>query len=167
MHVTSPVDSSWYLDARATNHMTHAPLFIPSLPRPLPLIKLLLVMVHLSSSLTLVMLPFSSGSFAFRHSDVLHITSLCKNLMSITQLTRDFLVSVMFYSWGYNIRDLYSGKLFLGQCKDDLYPVLPSSFPSSRSTQALASVVILSTLWYRRLDHQSDHVLRKLVSPSL
>lgn len=85
--------------------------------------------------------------------------------MSIAQLIHDHLVNVTFYPWGYNICDLYSGKLlFQGQCKDDLYPVLPSSFPSPRSTQALTSVVVPSVLWHCRLGHLFDHVLCKLVS---
>lgn len=80
-------------------------------------------------------------AFFFRLYDVLHVPSLCKNLMSIAQLTHDLLVSIIFYPWGYVICDLHSSKiLFQGQCKDGLYHVLPYSSPSHGSKQALISI---------------------------
>lgn len=101
--------------------------------------KLLLVMVFLF--LLPSTISFSSWHFFFRLYDVLHVPSLCKNLMSIAQLTHDLLVSIIFYPWGYVICDLHSSKiLFQGQCKDGLYHVLPYSSPSHGSKQALISI---------------------------
>lgn len=61
-------------------------------------------------------ISFSSGNFVFHLSDVLHVSSLCKNIFSVAQLTRDLLVRITFYPWGYNIYDLHSSAiLFQGQ----------------------------------------------------
>jgi hypothetical protein len=111
-------------------------------------------------------LSFSSGPFVFPLSDVLHVPSLRKNLLSVAQFTRGFNVSITFFHWGYQIRDLQRGVvLFQGLCKNGLYPIFPTL--SSSSKQAFSSSLASSSLWHRRLGHPSNKVLRTLVSRSL
>lgn len=106
-------------------------------------------------------LPTSSGSFHL--SNVLHIPSMRKNLLSVAKFTKDNSVSFTFYPWGFSINDLHSGSpLFQGRCEHGLFPLAITTSP-----QALTTSRVSSTLWHHRLGHPSLRVLSTLANNNL
>ncbi|KAL6272657.1 hypothetical protein ACE6H2_023349 [Prunus campanulata] len=167
MHVAYPTDANWYPDSGATHHMIGDARSMTSTTSyghndqvtigngdSLPI-------THIGN------MTFSSGAFVFRLSDVLHVLSVHKNLLSVAQFTRDNLVSLTFFPWGFVIRDLKSSNiLFQGPCKDGLYTIRPAlaSHFTHASKSAFISSLDSASLWQRRLGHPSNKVLRQLVS---
>ena len=83
MHVTSFSDPNWYLDSGATNHMTHDAQKFHS---GTPYAASDQVVVGNGDTLPITHsgnLSFSFGPFVFLLSDVLHVPSLHKNLLSV------------------------------------------------------------------------------------
>ena len=167
MHLASPSDPTWYPDTGATHHMTSDARTMTSATRYGSHDK---VVVGSGEALPIAHtgnISFESGSFIFRLSQVLHVPAIKKNLLSVAKFTRDNLVSLTFFPWGFVIRDLKTGVvLFQGPCEDGLYPIKLglASRNWSAPKRAFVSVLASSSLWHRRLGHPSRQVLSVLAS---
>lgn len=89
-------------------------------------------------------------------SNVLHVPSIKRNLLSVSKLTHDHHCSIEFFPHGLFVKDLCSGRILMkGHLKDGIY-VLDGA-PSSPVCQLLQTTS--SQLWHRRLGHPSTPVL--------
>ncbi|KAB2629407.1 hypothetical protein D8674_034202 [Pyrus ussuriensis x Pyrus communis] len=167
MHLASPFDPTWYPDTGATHHMTSDARTMTSATGYGSHDK---VVVGSGEALPIAHtgnISFESGSFIFRLSQVLHVPAIKKNLLLVAKFTRDNLVSLTFFPWGFVIRDLKTGVvLFQGPCEDGLYPIKLglASRNWSAPKRAFVSVLASSSLWHRRLGHPSRQVLSVLAS---
>jgi GAG-pre-integrase domain len=102
-------------------------------------------------------LPTNTGSLIL--TNVLHVPSISKPLLSISQLTTDNVASVDFLADSCFIKDLSSNKVLLKGIKiNGLYIV------SSTSPQALQCTKEPISLWHQRLCHTSEASLQHLIS---
>ncbi|KAM1263510.1 hypothetical protein ACFX15_027977 [Malus domestica] len=170
MHIASPLDPTWYPDTDATHHMTNDPHFLTSTTRYGSNDK---VVVGNGETLPIAHtgnLSSKSGPFIFRLSQVLHVPAIRKNLLSIAKFTRDNLVSLSFFPWGFVVRDLKTSVvLFQGPCEDGLYPLKLGLALSTGSTtkHAFVSIFASPSLWHSRLGHPSRQVLNVLASSNV
>lgn len=117
-----------------------------------------LEVVHTGSS----SLSNNSGSFSL--SSVLHVPSICKNLISVRQFTHDNNCSVEFYPWGFCVKDLKTGTLrHISPSSGPLYPfpaVLGSSFSAVRAPLVVGDKSV--SLWHACLGNPGPAVLNLL-----
>ena len=127
----SQFNANWYPDSGSTNHLTlelnnlnlHAEEY-----QGLDQIRvgdgIGLDIKHIGSSKLLI----SSTSFPLKH--VLHVPDIQKNLVSVSQFTRDHDVFIEFHANYFCVKDETTGRLLLrGRCEHGLYP-FPASLPS-------------------------------------
>ncbi|KAI0502052.1 hypothetical protein KFK09_016997 [Dendrobium nobile] len=89
---------------------------------------------------------------------LLHLPNIRYNLISISQLTKDNNLYVVFYPHGYTFKDLKMHQTILaGPCHDRLYTV-PATCNNSSNT-ALIATQHRSTLWHNRLGHHHNNML--------
>lgn len=99
---------------------------------------------------------------------VLYVPTVIKNLVFVSQLTRDLNCSLEFFSDGFIVKDLSSGLIVLkGRIKYGLYVFdqAPSPSPSSQPNCFLM-VSDQFEFWHRRLGHPSMAVLRQALCTS-
>jgi hypothetical protein len=155
-------DINWYPDTGATNHVT------------IDLANLSLQFDHYTGADQLHVgngeglpinqigtfkLSFLHTTFLLKH--LLHVLRIKKNLLSVSQFTRDNNVYFEFHSFFFVIRDRLTGTTLLqGQSKDDFY-TLPPCPPPPR----LAFVGEHAPLdrWHYRLGHPSLRVVKHIV----
>ncbi|KAK4276114.1 hypothetical protein QN277_019103 [Acacia crassicarpa] len=139
----SVVDPDWYLDSGATTHVTHDESNIPEKSgiRKHDSISVgdgFDLSVNCSGNSSVSVSPTAS----LHLSDVLHVPSMSKNLLSIYRLCLDNNILISFFSNVYVIKDLRTHKeLFRGYTKTGLYPLRQilhhlRSLKTSRSSQA-------------------------------
>ncbi|KAK1424394.1 hypothetical protein QVD17_19723 [Tagetes erecta] len=156
-HVNSPAPD-WYVDSGATAHMTPSPE----------------VVNHSSSNKGTGMVFFGDGNSLpvsltghttlpnnIRLRDILVVPNLTKNLLSISKLTHDNLVDVLFSYPSFHIQDRETkAVLARGTCENGLYVLhdghhaLVAISPSSSSASF--------ELWHNRLGHVSFDVISLL-----
>ncbi|KAD6453529.1 hypothetical protein E3N88_08234 [Mikania micrantha] len=85
-------------------------------------------------------------------SNILHVPSLIKNLLSVRRLTTDNNVSIEFDPFGFDVKDFQTRTPIL-RCNStgDLYPLTLKSSSQLTSPSAFASIT--QDLWHHRLGH--------------
>ena len=101
-------------------------------------------------------------------TNVLHVSVMSKNLISVSALCVDNPVKVMFFDSFFQVQDRHSGvTLGCGQRRDVVY-YWSKSVPLRSSTIVLSSSVHSSfsaiSMWHSRLGHPSLHIFRKFLS---
>jgi len=156
------VDTNWYLDTRATNHVTG------------DLEKLSIhdkyhggEHVHAENRTGM---EIANVGHNFLHSpnlhlhNILHVPQAHKSLCSMNQLTRDNNVFLKFHPKHFSIKEQVSEKiLHIGRCEGGLYPLKLSSKPS-KNKQVFGVVKPSTSLWHRRLGHASSQVVQQVLS---
>lgn len=101
-------------------------------------------------------------SSSFHLFNVLHVPSLTKSLLSVSQFSKDNRVYFEFHPSHFFIKDQVTQKILLrGETESGLYK-LSSSPPVSPS--AFLSEKIDSVCWHRRLGHPHLRVLRQILA---
>ena len=86
---------------------------------------------------------------------------LLKNLIYVRKFTRDNMVSVEFDPFGFSVKDLATGNLYLrSNSTGDLFPFQSThgvSIPNSTFSTFLSS-----SIWHSRLGHPRNEILNSL-----
>jgi len=112
------------------------------------------------------LLPLSRRKFIL--NQLLHIPSICKNLLSVRKFALDNSVFFEFHSSYFLIKDKQTGMLLHHRhLKDGLYQLLPS--PSSSSSlssinQALVGERTTPASWHKRLGHPAFRTVQRVLS---
>ncbi|KAF5482583.1 hypothetical protein F2P56_003141, partial [Juglans regia] len=156
-------DTAWYVDSGATHHLTNdfQNLNLHAKPYHGP------DQIHVGDGTGLNVdhigsskLPLSNNSFLL--NKLLHVPSVTKNLISVSQFTTDNGVFIEFHGDHFCIKDEATRNILLqGKAEAGLYP-----FPStiSRLPQALLSNRAPLTTWHSRLGHPSMKIVRHIIS---
>ncbi|KAI3765987.1 hypothetical protein L2E82_16034 [Cichorium intybus] len=145
----------WYVDTGATAHMTPSPENVSS---SAPYSGNMHVTVGNGAQLPISHVGHSSISNKLALRDVLVIPKLTKNLLSISKLTMDHPVDVLFSQPFFNIQDRDSKQVIAqGLCEDGLYVLRdgPTALFAVSSVPKKASF----ELWHSRLGHISFDVI--------
>ncbi|KAG8479468.1 hypothetical protein CXB51_029816 [Gossypium anomalum] len=170
-HGSSPPSQVWYPDSGATNHITSdmANLATASSYTGTSQVSMgdgaSVPIAHVGSS------HFMAGSRLLRLQTVLHVPTVCKNLMSVGQFARDNAVYFEFHPYLCFVKDLQTKKtLLVGYMHKGLY-----RFDFSRSSRAGVDVrqsqspviytaqVLSPVLWHNRLGHPCVTTLTKVL----
>lgn len=162
-------DQAWYPDSRAINHITPdlANLSIVS-----PYTGTRQVSLGNGASVSIANIGSSSmqaGSRLFCLQNVLHVPTICKNLLSVGQFSRDNAVYFEFHHLLCFVKDIPTKKtLLVGHMHNGLYKFDTSSSVSSKHVACsqphsaflyTTQLVPSSTLWHRQLGHPCTNVL--------
>ena len=101
-------------------------------------------------------------------SNVLHVPSMSKNLISVSALCIDNPINVLFFNSFFQVQDLHMGvTLVRMQRRDDVYYWL-KSVPLQFSALALSSStqfsLIAISMWHSRLGHPSLPIFQKFLN---
>ncbi|XP_074291538.1 uncharacterized protein LOC141618334 [Silene latifolia] len=156
----SPHDPRWFMDTRATSHMTSD-------------VGTLSSFVNLSIKNGIIVgsgqtipingygnskLPIRNKSFALKN--VLHVPQLVKNLVSVRKFTKDNSVTVEFDPLGFCVKDYKTGRrLMRCDSQGDLYPVVPSPIPLHQASYFIA---LHPSVWHARLGHPGSPIFDSL-----
>ncbi|XP_043721002.1 uncharacterized protein LOC122668512 [Telopea speciosissima] len=96
---------------------------------------------------------------ALKLHNVLVVPHITKNLLSISQLTKDNNCSVEFFPWALCVKDVLTGKLLLkGPLKGNLY-----TWPlTAKASMAYFSTQEPTAVWHQRLGHPSTTILHQV-----
>ncbi|GJZ55766.1 putative RNA-directed DNA polymerase [Tanacetum coccineum] len=153
-HVTQG-HPDWYVDSGATAHMTSSP---DNVSHSAPHSGNMRVFFGNGDALPVSHIGQSMVSNKILLRDVLVIPKLTKNLLSISKLTMDHPVDVLFSQPFFNIQDRETKQVIAqGLCEDGLYVLRDTPM-------ALAATVGVSRkasfeLWHNRLGHVSFDVI--------
>ncbi|GAA0184334.1 hypothetical protein LIER_31622 [Lithospermum erythrorhizon] len=166
-----PLDSDWFMDTGATSHMTSdrgtLPYYFNS-NTPTNIVVGDCNSVPISGYGHAV-LPLPNPPLHLKN--VLHVSKIIKNLISVRKFTTDNCVSIEFDPFGFSVKDLRTGtRIMRCDCTGALYPLLPTTrpFSSSRSSAQPTTVFpsnflsLSSTLWHERLGHPGAPVFATL-----
>ncbi|WVZ75222.1 hypothetical protein U9M48_023301, partial [Paspalum notatum var. saurae] len=152
------VDTNWYMDSGATDHITSA---LDKLTSREPYTGddqihaangKGMCISHIGKSI------LHSPNCNFSINNVLHVPSATKDLVSVHIFTSDNDVFLEFYPTFFCVKDLYTKNLLLrGSCCDGLYP-LPQSPPQVHHT-----VKPTTSRWHHRLGHPSPAIVDRLL----
>jgi hypothetical protein len=111
------------------------------------------------------LLPLSRRKFIL--NQLLHVPSICKNLLSVRKFALDNSVFFEFHSSYFLIKDKQTGLLLhYGHLKDGLYQFFPS--PSSSSSlsinEALVGERTTPASWHKRLGHPAFRTVQRVLS---
>lgn len=159
------VDTNWYLDSGATDHITGE------------LEKLTIrdkynggEQVHTANETGM---EIANVGHSILHSpiknlhlkNILHVPKSSKNLVSVNRFTRDNDVFLEFHPNHFSIKEQVTRRtLHNGRCEGGLYPLQSSSPRSTPNKQAHAVVKPSASLWHQRLGHPSRRVVEQIVS---
>lgn len=156
-------DQQWYMDSGASSHMT----FNSYILAPSSICSRMgsvivgngdgLKIMHTSSS------SLSTNTRSFPLSSLLHVPSICKNLIFVRQFTRDNNCSIELYLWGFCIKDLKTGSIqHINPNSGPLY--LTSTVVGSSTTAASAFVVGDRSipLWHACIGHPGPSIINML-----
>jgi hypothetical protein len=172
----SPSTNYWISDTGATDHFTPDLANLPdfSLYNDPQLVSVgngqQLPISHIGNA------QLYTSSYLFKLRNILRVSSMASNLLSVNKFCRDNHCAFYFDSDRFQIQDRLSGKpLYKGLSRDGLYPLHGLSLPLSSSHQSISpsaraaclqSVRSTSSLWHARFGHPHDKVLWHLLSNS-
>ncbi|KAL4563108.1 hypothetical protein LXL04_027141 [Taraxacum kok-saghyz] len=155
----SAMEQPWFFDSAATDHVT------PDLTK-----------LHIQEPYTgddrlqvgngnhLLISHFGSSSLSsLELPKVFVVPRLTKNLLSVSQLTRDNNVFMEFWPHKCDVKSFQGKPLLQGHVDRGLY-CLPLSSNKASTTMALSDVRTSLTGWHNRLAHPHEAILRRLVS---
>ncbi|PKU87026.1 Retrovirus-related Pol polyprotein from transposon TNT 1-94 [Dendrobium catenatum] len=160
--------TDWYLDSGASSHLTNS---LNNLQISAPYTRNDGITVGDGRSVPIAhsgagILPTPSRKLYL--SQLLHIPKLHYNLLSISQLTRDNNISIVFDPLGFTLKDLKTNQVLLkGPCHKGLYPI--NSLSSGATSTALSATANGSNIWHQRLGHPHKRALETIAksNPSL
>lgn len=166
MSVTGTPHDTWVLDSGTTSHMSSDDGILHLTPFRSPYH----VMVGNSSSVPIsrshrTSIHTPSGS-TFHLNNVLIVSSLAHNLISIRKFTRTTLVLSNLTPLVFSVKDLQTKSAIL-RCNSasDLYPFQPPQRGDVPS--AFVSTIVPTSLWLRRLGHPDCEAIASLLPSSL
>jgi len=156
------VDTNWYMDTGATDHITG------------DLEKMTVRdkyhgrdQVHAANGLGM---EITNVGYSHLHSPNLHLKNILlvpqahKSLCSVNRLTRDNNIFLEFHPDHFFIKEQVTKKtLHKGRCEGGLYP-LRSSSSTSTNKQVFGVVKPSTSLWHHRLGHASSRVVQQILS---
>nr|GMD24035.1 Retrovirus-related Pol polyprotein from transposon RE1 [Ipomoea batatas] len=157
---TSSVAPSWLLDNGASHHVT---IDLSNLALYTPYDGTDEVMIGNGSGLPIshigfISLPFTSKSFSL--SNVLCVSTMCQNVISISQFCRDNNSLIEFSPTTFCVKDIQTGAPFLtGPSKNGVYEW--SASPTFSSD--VFTTMVYDTNWHHHLGHPSTPILDKLL----
>ena len=102
---------------------------------------------------------------SFVLKNLLHVSDITKNLLSVSQFIADNKVLLEFHPDSCFIKDLSTRKTLLrGQLKDGLYVFSLGNYNFTASPQALLSERASSSVWHERLGYPSTRVVSSVLS---
>lgn len=159
-HANSYSGPEWFLDSRATHHVTNN---LNSLSSYMPYEGFDTLHIGNGTGMEIqnigsTQLKFSTYSFLLK--DVLHVPSFTKNLLSLSKLLRDNDILIEFGSNFCEIKERRTLRTILQvRLLSGLYMVSPSSF----SPQACFGERVSADLWHTRLGHPSSMTTLKIL----
>ena len=154
------VDTNWYMDSGATDHITseldklsvrdryHGGDHVHAANGSRMKIS------HVGHSIV------QSPSHSIHLKNILHVPD--KSLVSVNRLTRDNNVYVEFHSDKFFVKEAVTKKTLLkGRAEGGLYPIQSASSPNK---QALGVTTPSSATWHSRLGHPAAPVVRQVIS---
>ena len=162
--VSYGVDTNWYADSAATNHITGEldKLTMREKYNGGDQIRTAsgsgMNITHIGSSI--VKNPMKN----LHLKDVLHVPETSKNLVSVHRFTLDNNVLIEFYPYFFLVKDLATRRIILrGRCVGGLYPLISSSSSWSYK-QANIVTKPSSSRWHSRLGHPSSVIVKYILS---
>jgi hypothetical protein len=159
---SSKVDTDWYTDTGATDHITS------------DLDRLAVreryhgneqVQVGNGSGLRITHIGHSSLNTADRPlalHNILHVPNITKNLLSVHKFSRDNDVFFEYHPRHFSIKDRQSRRSLLdGRCESGLYPIKSTDLPALK--HGLAARSITYSHWHARLGHPAPQVVRSIL----
>jgi histone deacetylase 1/2 len=160
-----PHDTNWYPDTGSTNHLTNNFNNL-SLQSDTYLGN---DQIHVGDGAGLPIkhigsTTLSTPTTSFTLNKLLHVPQIQKNLISVSQFTRDNNVYIEFHSSSFLVKDEATGRVLLrGKPKDGLY-IFPTSMTSINRPQAYLSQRVPLDVWHYRMGHPSYQTVRHLIS---
>ncbi|KAF5466071.1 hypothetical protein F2P56_016028 [Juglans regia] len=100
---------------------------------------------------------FSSNTGNFLLTNLLHVPSISRNLLSVRQFCQDNNVIFEFHSSFFLVKDACTQETLLqGPVEDGLYVFHAAAVPSSPSPKVFSAVRTSAQLWHSRLGHPSS-----------
>ncbi|PKU83090.1 Retrovirus-related Pol polyprotein from transposon TNT 1-94 [Dendrobium catenatum] len=150
--------SNWFLDSGASSHLTNS-LDNLSVNDPYNGSD----SVTLGDGRSMSIAHSGSGLLNTTHrklnlAKILHIPELKYNLLSISKLTRDNNICIVFEPNGFVFKDIQTQQTLLrGPCHDGLYPI--QLHPAKTTTSALTAIKKPMMPWHNRLGHPHFKIL--------
>jgi histone deacetylase 1/2 len=157
------VDTNWYLDTGATDHMTsdldrlhireryngHEQVHVGNGAG--------LQISHIGHS------TINADANPLQLRNVLHVPQISKHLLSAHQLTKDNDVFLEIHPYHFLVNDQASrARLLQGKCEAGLYPIKSSEISVAKC--AMLSARASKEQWHRRLGHPSSQVVNSILS---
>jgi histone deacetylase 1/2 len=160
------VDTNWYVDSGATDHVSSE------------LEKLTIRdkygghdQVHSASGTGMEIDHIGSSilhtpSSKIHLNRILHVPKATKNLLSVHRLACDNNAFLEFHPNHFSIKEQATRKTLLrGRCEGGLYPLKSSSCKSSQNKQVFSTAVKPSvSLWHHCLGHPSTNIVKQVLS---
>ncbi|KAI0500284.1 hypothetical protein KFK09_018496 [Dendrobium nobile] len=150
--------TNWFLDSGASSHLTNS---LENLSAPTSYQGHDSVTIGDGRAVNILhsgqgLLPTPSRKFFL--SQILHTLSLKYNILSISKLTKDNNICVIFNPSGFLLKDMKTHEVLLqGPCSDGLYSLQSPSLSASQPT--LAATTTSQTNWHQRLGHPHTRIL--------
>jgi histone deacetylase 1/2 len=158
-----PIDSSWYMDTGATNHLTSemGKLSTQEPYRGHDQVRTAngagMRISHVGQA---SLLAHNSRHLHLRN--VLRVPSATRSLLSIPQLTRDNNVLAEFHRFHFFIKDRDTRAVLLrGRLRHGLYAL--DAPPAPHAPQVFSGVRVSSTHWHARLGHPAAPIVRHVL----
>ena len=158
-------DSAWYVDSGSTNHLTSDFTNLTfNAKEPTSYDQVYVgngqgLPVHHTSS-THLLYP----SFKFLLPNILHVPTIQKNLLSVSQFTKDNNVSIDFHPSCFFVKDLTTGKILLkGPLKHGLYS-MPHPLPPPTTPVSFFGAHASLPKWPYRLGYPAFCLLQQVVA---
>jgi len=154
------VDTNWYTDSDATDHITGdlERLTVHDRYHGGEQVHAAngtgMDIVHVGHSIV------STPDKSFHLNNVLHVPKASKNLCSVNRFVRDNDVFIEFHPHHFLIKDqVTKTTLHSSRCEGGLYPLRPTT-----DKQALGVMKPSASLWHQRLGHPSTRVVQDVIS---
>jgi hypothetical protein len=167
MTMVPPVVTDWVTDSGASNHITSSASNLTSVPLPLPIDPLFIVVGN-GSSLSVTSVGNTAFPGLFCLNNVIVTPDIIQNLLFVCHFTTDNWCSMEFDTSVLSVKDLSSRNAIARyNSSGPLYMMqLPSRSAPSPCAAPTAALAASTSTWHRRLRHPSVDVLSKLSSDS-